>query len=433
MADVTTGALGRLSGETIGRVLDGLVGIGNRFVGTPGEAQARAWIREELVRVGLTDVREEPVEALGYVFGGASLALADTGLSLPAVGLQSTASAEVEAEAVFLGRPTTVDDIDALVADGCRVEGRIAVIQTFWPFGFGEHLTRLGAAGIVVISENPDGQIGHYVAQLYPVAEPPDFAGRPLGVPGVTVDLRDGQRLLALLTAGRTRLRIRHECEYPRVTTANVVGEVRGTSRPDELVVVGAHYDTQLDGVGASDNASGIASVIATAERWAERPAARTGVFVAFADEEHGFLGSVQFCRRHREALRRAALMLNFDALAWKHAWGHSLWVDPAIEAEAARLLTDVGWVPEEIVEASWFPGSDHNPFIDAGVPAMWLWRFPPQHPYYHAAGDTLDLIDVPKLVETASAGAHVARAIADDEAFVLRPSAPVHRWIDFG
>jgi Iap family predicted aminopeptidase len=422
-----------LSPQTIETVVRDLVAVGNRFVGTPGEQAARERVREAFGRVGLANVREEPVQALAYTALGARLALADDGAELPAFGLQFTAAGDVEADAVFLGRPAHVDDIAELESAGCRISGRIAVIQSFWPFGFAPFLEQRGAVGIVVVSENPPGQTGHYTAQLYPPAEPPDFRGSPLPVPGVTVDLAVGQRLVALLSAGRTRLRLGHDAGYRPVLTANVVGEVPGTSRPDEWVVVGAHYDTQLDGVGACDNASGVAAVVATAERWAVEPAARTGVFAAFAGEEHGFFGSISFCRRHRDALRRTVLMLNFDALAWKGAWGRSLWVDRAIEQLALERLAEAGWSPDEVVEASAFPASDHTPFIDAGVPALWPWRYPPQHPCYHAAGDDLGMLDWSLLVDTARAGAHVARSAADDLGLEPRPSTPARRWLDFG
>jgi Zn-dependent M28 family amino/carboxypeptidase len=77
-----------------------------------------------------------------------------------------------------------------------------------------------------------------------------------------------------------------------RETCANIIGEIPGTTRPAEIIVVGAHYDTCFETPGANDNGSGVAAMLALARRFAPRQVDRTLRFVAFANEEPPFYGS---------------------------------------------------------------------------------------------------------------------------------------------
>src|SRR5262249_6835986 len=146
-----------------------------------------------------------------------------------------------------------------------------------------------------------------------------EFHGRPLVIPGVTVERDAGDRLLARLSATGGRVRVVHEADYRPVETANIVGQLKGSDIPQERIVLGAHYDTQLEGAGVCDNGSGVAAVISLARRWSKVALRRSVTFVAFADEEHGFAGSVAYCRRHAAELANTLAMVNFDALAWAY------------------------------------------------------------------------------------------------------------------
>jgi hypothetical protein len=407
--------------------VEALCEIGNRFVGTPGERAARDYVRGALERTG-AEVRVEEFEVLGYVPGSASCAVQGVaGGDVPAVGLQFTAAEEVEAEAVYLGNPRTIDDIRALEADGVSLAGKAAIVDSYWPYGLADHVVAAGAAALVVVSPNADGLMTHFTAQLYP----PPGNGRPLAIPGVTIERRAASRLLALMADRPCTLRVAHDASYAPVRTANVVAEVPGTDFPDERVVLGGHYDTQLEGVGACDNATGVAATIELARAAAAAPRRRTTTFVAFGDEEHGFHGGVDYCRRHAATLDRTAGMICLDALAWIYPGRRSLHADPSFQAYAIARATEAGWAPEEVVDASLLLGSDHNAFIDAGVPAAWLWRYPPQHSGYHSTGDTLELVDFELVAETTAAVGHTAFSLADEPGFPLGRSQPSRRWHD--
>lgn len=106
---------------------------------------------------------------------------------------------------------------------------------------------------------------------------------------------------------------------------------------------------------------------------------------------------------------------------------------DAAIRSFAYDCARDVGWEPENELEASALQASDHNPFIDAGVPAVLFWRYPPQHPFYHAAGDDLELMSFEAVADTATAAAYTAFRLAADVGIELGRSRPSHRRLDLG
>ncbi len=408
-----------------------LCALGNRFVGAPGEAAAAAHLRARLCDVGLDDVRLEGVPTLAYRPRSARLEVPGLPtVAFPASGLQFTSATTVEAPGVYLGRPRSMEDVVTLVEAGVVLAGRIAVVESYWPYLLGPYLDAAGAAGLVVVSSAPDGLLAHFTAQLYPPAEAPDFLDAPLRLPGVTVE-REACGLLSALAGTGRLLRISHDASYVPALSQNVVGIVPGTELPDECVVVGAHYDTQAEGVGACDNASGVAALIELARWCVAHPRRRSVVFVAFAAEEQGFRGALEYCRRHVDTLERTRGMICLDALAWRYPGRRAIHADPSMLEFAADCAAAAGWPAEELVDASVLRGSDHNPFIDAGVPAAWFWHYPPQHPYYHSAGDTIDLVDFEAAAVVAEVGARTAFSLADADGDVLGRSRPTVRWLD--
>src|SRR5262249_51176489 len=138
-------------GESIGR----LCSLGNRFVGTRGEALARELIADELARA-TTAVRLEELTVLSYRPHLAVCALS-SGEELPAVGLQFTASGVVDGEAVYVGSPEDPVEIERFDAEVAQLRDRIVVLHSYWPFGFAEAIAERRAAALIVFADTPDG------------------------------------------------------------------------------------------------------------------------------------------------------------------------------------------------------------------------------------------------------------------------------------
>jgi Zn-dependent M28 family amino/carboxypeptidase len=139
----------------------------------------------------------------------------------------------------------------------------------------------------------------------------------------------------------------------------------------------------------------------------------------------------VSYCRRHAVELDSTVGMVNLDALAWAYPARRALYADPSIHDFAAAQARSLGWLPVEEVEASLLAGADLNPFIDAGVPACWFWRYPPPHPYYHSEGDDPDFLDLELVAETADVAAATAFSLAQDPDLDLGRACPTTRWLD--
>jgi len=180
-----------------------------------------------------------------------------------------------------------------------------------------------------------------------------------------------------------------------RVETENVVGILPGSSRPDEYILLTAHYDgfgigEAVDGDsiynGAYDNASGTALMLAIAEGLAAResPLERSVVFVATGAEEQGLIGAEWYAQSPLRPLARTVAVINVDGA---NVWGETTDVQVLGEerSELGAYLrpraAEVGLAiePEDDPEVGTYFRSDHFPFVKAGVPALYVkhgWTF---------------------------------------------------------
>jgi Peptidase family M28 len=392
------------------RDVERLATLGPRFAGTDGEERGRAFVREVLTAALPGAVHEEEFDHLAYRPGSATCQVLDSDLDLPCAGLQSTAAGSVEAEAIYVGAGDEAT-LEMLSGRGEAIAGRVAVVRSGVPMTVVPGLVERGVAGIVVIGEAADGLVQHFTAAFYPPPLAPPWEGRVLAVPGVTVEAEAGERLLALLSTGPVRLRLEHRAAYETATSANVVAEIPGTDPDAARIVVGAHYDTQLESPGAADNATGLAALLGIARAWAGLRPLRTIELVAFGVEEPAAWGASNFvARRDPESI---AAMVNLDALGPPIDATRTIVADPRLAPFAAESTAATGWEVEQQLDARDFPFADHAPFIAAGIPAAWIWRYPPPHPYYHSSGDTPRWVNFTRLAEDAAASAFTAFRLA--------------------
>ncbi|WP_272473074.1 M20/M25/M40 family metallo-hydrolase [Baekduia alba] len=410
--DLAPGEIVLPTASALGATLEGIVGLGNRFAGTVGERRAREYLADAFQRRGLERVRVEPFTFLAYEPQRARCELLPTGVSMPCCGLQYTASAAVEGEVVYVGKGTE-DEIAALEARGVELRDKVVMAHAVHPWLVMPRLAARGACAVVNVSEAPDGLIGHFPASYYPLPHERPWPGVVLDIPGVTLEAEAGRRLLSLMSASRVRLRVDHRARHVERESGNVVGEVAGTSLPEERVVIGAHYDTQAEGPGAADNGTGLAALLELVASIRTLRPRRTVVFAAWGVEELGIWGSYAYVRSHMAEHAKTVGMINLDALGLPSPGTRLVVADGSIADFAVESATRVGWVPEGGIDASVNAWSDHNPFLDAGVPAVWYWRYPPQHPYYHTAGDVMRYVDLRRVEDVAQASGYLAARLA--------------------
>jgi len=173
---------------------------------------------------------------------------------------------------------------------------------------------------------------------------------------------------------GRKRLRIITEVERFTAKSRNVIGEVRGEME-DEEILVGAHYDTVRNVLGAHDNAAGVAVVLELARVFAKEKPARTIKFAAFGCEELGLRGSFHFAE-NEENIKNLKFYLNLDVHGILVGTQAATVFGPE-ELKALVQLTakELGVAVDISTEVSRSGGSDHMSLAFYGVPAVMLSR----------------------------------------------------------
>jgi carboxypeptidase Q len=196
----------------------------------------------------------------------------------------------------------------------------------------------------------------------------------------------------------------------------NVVGEIRGYEKPDEVVILGAHLDSWELGTGALDNGCNAALVIeaARAIKATGLLPRRTIRFVLFSGEEQGTVGSFEYVKAHRAELDKIRAMINFDSGIGR-VTGFSLGGRRDTEAGVREILKPLeSWgVNNHTYDASF--GSDNFDFLLEGVPTLDATEEEANYlPNYHAASDTLDKVDIRELKLHTVIAALTAWGIAD-------------------
>jgi Zn-dependent M28 family amino/carboxypeptidase len=233
----------------------------------------------------------------------------------------------------------------------------------------------------------------------------PDLDGRAPG--------SDGDR------AARALVKARFEClglttsEQAFGDTANVIGILAGED-PDQIVVVGAHHDHLGKGhLGANDNASGVAAMLAIAKTLAGDKPHRTIAFVAFGDEERGEIGSKFLVAHPLEALPLAHIVeyINLDMVGSYSSRG---WVAAmgAFASQPARKLLDKIKHPKlDVLAGGRASRSDHEAFCKQGIPYVFFWT--PDDRCYHDTCDTADRIDQVHMTKIATLAGELVKQLA--------------------
>jgi len=192
------------------------------------------------------------------------------------------------------------------------------------------------------------------------------------------------------------------------ITVFNTVGEVKGSEKPDEFVVIGAHLDSWDLGTGTMDNGTGSCVVLETARAVAalakagHRPK-RTIRFCLFTGEEQGLHGSREYARKHADEMPKTSLAIVHDTGTGK-VTGFATMNQPKItellEPELKSLVGLEGWVG---LDDGYLFGSDHQSFIPGGVPGFACRQEIDEYRYtHHSQTDTFDHAKGPNLVQGA-------------------------------
>jgi hypothetical protein len=203
----------------------------------------------------------------------------------------------------------------------------------------------------------------------------------------------------------------------------NVVGEIKGSEKPDEFVVIGAHLDSWDLGQGTTDNGTGSCIVLETARLLARCGTApkRTIRFCLFTGEEQGLHGSAEYCKRHKDEMAKTSVCIVHDTGTGKVIGlgsGSNPSTHTLLEAELASLK-EIG-----LKDFTTRPGggSDHVSFSKVGVPGFALKQEVATYRFtHHSQADTLDRAQEADLIQGAQVMAVSAMRIANLEQLLTR------------
>lgn len=392
--------------------------VGARPAGSAADARAVDWAMAQLKRLGLAQVRAEPVNMQVWQRGAAQARLVSPyAHTLVAAALGNsigTPAGGLEAELAYY------ESLDALKADTTdRARGRIVFIdqkteRTRDGRGYGlavaaratgaVEAARRGGVAVAIRSIGTDrDRFAHTGAMRYDLQVPK--------VPAFAVSVPDADLIARLQARGQPlKLQFTLDARVVSAASANVVAEVPGTDLADEVVLLGAHLDSWDLGHGALDDGAGVGIVCAAARLLhdAGRRPRRTVRVVLFANEENGFDGANAYAERHEGVKHQLVGESDFGAgRAWRLRTRVREEALPAV-ADMARMLA-----PLSIAHA----GNEGSPSPDANVlmrrrgwPAVELTQDGTGYfDVHHTENDTLDKVDANALPQNVAAWAVTA------------------------
>jgi len=234
----------------------------------------------------------------------------------------------------------------------------------------------------------------------------------------LVVAREDGTRVARLLAAG---IPVWADISIPNtiggaIKSWNVVAELRGSEKPDEFVVLGAHLDSWELGTGALDNGCNAALVVDAlrAIKASGLKPRRSIRFILFSGEEEGLIGSRVYAAEHRNELDKARGVVVFDAGTGEttaFSTGGRKDVIPAVES-ILEPLRQFG-VAKAVPTAE--SGTDHFDFMLEGVPTLVADQAEANYlENYHATSDTFDKVDFPQLKKHVAEASELSFALAD-------------------
>jgi carboxypeptidase Q len=391
---------------------------GNRLSGSENLARAIAWAADAMRKDGLEHVRLEPVMVPKWVRGRESAEIVDPPrhqLSMLGLGGSvATPPGGLEGEVI------AVSSFDELRSRGADAKGRIVLFNA--PFTTYSDTVTYRTGGARAAAQH--GAIASLVRAVGPIGlRTPHTGSVNYGqsgpqIPAASISVEDADRIARLLARGRkVRVRLSMEGRFePDAESANVVGEIRGRERPEEIVLIGGHIDSWDVGTGASDDGVGCIVTWEAARLMTTlgiRPR-RTVRVVLFTNEENGLRGANVYADHHAAHANNHVFALESDSGVFEPA-SIGFTGSPAARnmvREIGTLLAPLGLT--EIVSGG--GGADVGPIAQAGnAPTMAYLGNPGRYfAIHHTPADTVERIAAEEVSKAAAAIAVMTYVIAE-------------------
>jgi carboxypeptidase Q len=393
--------------------------IGNRLSGSTSLERAIEWAVTEMKRDGLDNVRTEKVMVPHWVRGEESLEmLTPVPRKLQMLGLGNsigTPAEGISAEAIV------VRDFAELDRLGEQVRGKIVVYNAPYVSYGATVLYRLqgasraahyGAVAALVRSITPVSlQTPHTGAMAYDPDQPK--------IPTAAITIEVAEFLQRMNDRGEhPTLRLKMEAKFlPDAESANVIAELRGSEKPDEIVLIGGHFDSWDVGQGAHDDGGGCIVAWETIRLLKElglKPR-RTIRVVLYTNEENGTRGGNAYRDAHRAEIAKHVLAIESDSGVYRpEGFGLAATAPPQVRSNLQEIAKLLAGIDAANIGANG-GGSDIGPMMREGVVGASL-DVDGAHYFdiHHTQADTLDKVNPRELALCVATMAVMAYTVAD-------------------
>src|SRR5947208_4280995 len=408
--------------------------IGPRLTGSAQAAKAVDYVASELKAIDC-EVQLEKVMVPHWVRGEETAALVqwpgmaeNTTQKIVLCALSASVATPNEGITADVVAVKNFDELKAMSRD--KIAGKIVLFN----YPFDKQMAAEGRGGeaygeaVVYRSDGPSGAARQgAVACLIrsvggadyriPHTGQTDYANDAPKIPAGAVTAEDADLIADLIRQGPVRMKLVLTPQtLPDVESANVIGDIKGSEHPEQVIIVSGHLDSWDLGTGAIDDGAGVAVSMEGAnliQKLHLKPK-RTIRVIAWMNEENGSAGSKQYAKDHEKDDHFAAMETDGGA-------GHPLGINIKGKPEVKKMLAPVAAVLQEsgagILNLVEHCGADIEPLEKAGVPCF----SPIQDSrfyfnYHHTAADTLDKIVLKELAENSAVVAVAAYALANME-----------------
>ena len=401
--------------------------FGNRLSGTPALEQTIDWVIARMKEDGLQNVRGEPVMVPVWVRGQESAQMVRPRVqNLPMLGLGgsiATPPGGITADVLVVG------SFSDLTAKAAQASGKIVLYDV--PFtNYGETVqyrargavaaAKVGAVGALVRSVTPYSQRTPHTGGM-------SYDSTVRRIPAAAITVEDAEMIHRLVDRGE-RVRVTLEMSaktLPDAPSRNVMGELVGSEKPDEIVVFGGHIDSWDVGRGAMDDGGGVVvawEAVRLLKRLGLKPK-RTIRVVGWTNEENGGRGGQAYRDAHRAEVDKHVLAIESDGGVFKPQGFSFTGSDAAVD-----MLKQIALLLDRIDAGAMVKGgggADIGPIMALGVPGLGLnvdgtkyfW-------YHHTDADTIDKLDPNDMARCVAAMAVMAYVAADMPETLPRASA---------
>lgn len=391
---------------------------GPRLSGTIQLDRAIEWAIGEMKRDGLENVHTEKVMVPRWVRGHESAEIVEPARhSIAMLGLGGSVATPHEGLQGEIEIVRSFEDLDAKAA---RVRGRIVLFNVPFTtygdtvrvrYGAASRAARHGAVAVLIRSIGPNGlRLPHTGALQYAANVP--------RIPAAAIASEDADRIQRMVDrSARVVVRLRMDAHAERdVESANLIGEIRGRERPDEIVVVSGHLDSWDVGAGASDDGGGCVvawEALRIMKKLNLRPR-RTVRLVLWTNEENGGRGGLAYRDLHRAELVNHVMMLESDNGVFRPIGFGFAGTDAGRQRVAAIASLLAGLGASDVGPGG--DGADITPSAQAGhIPSLSLEVDVTKYfVIHHTQADTVDKIDPVEMARCAAAVTVMAYVVAD-------------------